>query len=169
MRDAIENKHIGTLLETNRLVEALGIFLSLESDFGSLKIFLCCLDGMKHDQTAIALAPLGRDDTTNRDLGHVSACRTDTTERDNLAADSEPKMHRLLVVVVEVLIDTVLLDYEDIVTDTEQLVELVDSKRLEGLNVKLAVGHDQSTLYVKFFTVAPSEIMTEGRSAKKPL
>lgn len=146
MRNAIENKYIGTLLETNRLVEALSVFLSLESDFGSLKIFLCSLDGMKHDQTAIALAPLGRDDTTNRDFGHVSACRTDTTERDNLAADSEPKMHRLLVVVVEVLIDTVLLDYEDIVTDAEQLIELVDSKRLEGLNMKLTVCHDQSTL-----------------------
>ena len=77
--DAVEHEGVGRLFETYTFVEAFGIFLCLDIDECCTEMLNGCIDGMKHDLLAIALAPFCCDDSADGNLFHVGSGRAYTS------------------------------------------------------------------------------------------
>lgn len=122
MGNAVEHEGVGRLLESHAFIEPFCIFLCLDIDKCCTETLHGCIDGMKHDLFAIALAPLSGDDPADRNLLHVGSCRAHTRQGDNLVFDSQPQVDGMLVVAVKVLINAVLLDHKDLATYSQQFV-----------------------------------------------
>ena len=73
MRDALEDEGVGGLTEADALVEALGVFLSLDLDRRDVETADSLVDSVEHDLLAEALAANSRENPADRSLLEVSA------------------------------------------------------------------------------------------------
>ena len=94
MRDAVEHESIGRLTEAYALIEAFGILLCLNIDARSMKVRYGGINSVKHNLPAIALASFGGNYSADRDLLHMSASGTNTSQGNHLSCDGEPEAER---------------------------------------------------------------------------
>ena len=146
------------MFEPYTFIEALGILLCLDVYERCAKMLYGRTDGIQHDLLAVAFAPFGSDDPADGNLRHVSSCRTNTGQSHNLIILRQPQMDSLLVITVQILIDTVLFHHEHIATHSQEFVQLIRGQLPKRLLVKyqfLPVAHLYSlydTLLLSLFT-----------------
>ena len=125
MWNTVKYEGFGGLPESNAFIESTGIFLCLNVDALCIEMLYGCINGMKHDLFAVALASFGGDDSTDGNLFHVSSCRANASQSHHFISNSQPQVYSLLVITIHVLIDTVLLDHEHLAAHSQEFIQLV--------------------------------------------